>query len=247
MRFALRSLGYRRDPDVKKPNLVVPSRGSDDVVRPKRATRSASTDEKLSMKGSKPAVGIGIDELDVDSEVLGSKEGDGEVMEAANSLDRDGYDVMTGADAERQEITQNNVNDILNPSKESVNVGSNVSNVGQRKESNENVSWLSLNENGSNVWNKKAVSNEVGSSNDTIMEDGNKRRPISFVNVFQGISGNGSNKLVRVPVQVNDQGREVVVMDPVVEERSMCMEKPKPDKVPLWVKIMNVPLEAWNA
>ncbi|GJZ67450.1 RNA-directed DNA polymerase, eukaryota, reverse transcriptase zinc-binding domain protein [Tanacetum coccineum] len=273
-------------------------------------------------------------------------------------LDREGYGVMTGADAERQEITQKNVvsgkinsnvhvntkgggnvssfdmempvpfheNDILNPSKESVNVGSNVSNVGQRKESNENVSWPSLNENGSNAWNKKAVGNEVGSSNDTIMEDGNERRPTSFVNVFQGISGNGSNKLVRVPVKVNDQGREVVVMDPVVEEGSkkwdltlvryfvglkmgyyeisghlkrmwishqlaeiitndcglyflkfrslegmnfvlengpwlvdskpffvkkweagMCMEKPKPDKVPLWVKIMNVPLEAWNA
>ncbi|GJU38598.1 zinc knuckle CX2CX4HX4C containing protein [Tanacetum coccineum] len=29
-------------------------------------------------------------------------------------------------------------------------------------------------------------------------------------------------------------------------EAGLCMVKPKPSKVPLWVKIMNVPLEAWN-
>ncbi|GKC72503.1 hypothetical protein Tco_1118386 [Tanacetum coccineum] len=43
----------------KKTNSVVPPRGSDDVVRPKRATKSASTNEKLAMKGSKTVVGIG--------------------------------------------------------------------------------------------------------------------------------------------------------------------------------------------
>ncbi|GJT75531.1 RNA-directed DNA polymerase, eukaryota, reverse transcriptase zinc-binding domain protein [Tanacetum coccineum] len=29
-------------------------------------------------------------------------------------------------------------------------------------------------------------------------------------------------------------------------EAGLCMEKPEPTKVPLWVKILNVPLEAWN-
>ncbi|GJU06223.1 zinc knuckle CX2CX4HX4C containing protein [Tanacetum coccineum] len=29
-------------------------------------------------------------------------------------------------------------------------------------------------------------------------------------------------------------------------EAGLCMEKPEPTRVPLWVKIMNVPLEAWN-
>nr|GEV11384.1 zinc knuckle CX2CX4HX4C [Tanacetum cinerariifolium] len=29
-------------------------------------------------------------------------------------------------------------------------------------------------------------------------------------------------------------------------EAGLCMEKPKPTKVPLWVKILNVPLKAWN-
>ncbi|GJY90172.1 hypothetical protein Tco_0505368 [Tanacetum coccineum] len=27
----------------------------------------------------------------------------------------------------------------------------------------------------------------------------------------------------------------------------MCMQKPKPSKVPLWVRIMNIPLDAWNS
>ncbi|GKA88883.1 RNA-directed DNA polymerase, eukaryota, reverse transcriptase zinc-binding domain protein [Tanacetum coccineum] len=30
-------------------------------------------------------------------------------------------------------------------------------------------------------------------------------------------------------------------------EAGMCMQKPEPSKVPLWVKIMNIPLEAWNS
>ncbi|GJV66510.1 RNA-directed DNA polymerase, eukaryota, reverse transcriptase zinc-binding domain protein, partial [Tanacetum coccineum] len=30
-------------------------------------------------------------------------------------------------------------------------------------------------------------------------------------------------------------------------EAGLCMEKPEPSKVPIWVKIMNVPLEAWNS
>ncbi|GJW59910.1 gag-pol polyprotein [Tanacetum coccineum] len=29
-------------------------------------------------------------------------------------------------------------------------------------------------------------------------------------------------------------------------EAGLCMDKPEPTRVPLWVKIMNVPLEAWN-
>ena len=29
-------------------------------------------------------------------------------------------------------------------------------------------------------------------------------------------------------------------------EAGLCMERPEPSKVPIWVKILNVPLEAWN-
>ncbi|GJZ52154.1 RNA-directed DNA polymerase, eukaryota, reverse transcriptase zinc-binding domain protein [Tanacetum coccineum] len=34
--------------------------------------------------------------------------------------------------------------------------------------------------------------------------------------------------------------------NPILESR-LCMEKPEPSRVPLWVIIMNVPLEAWNS
>ncbi|GJR68831.1 RNA-directed DNA polymerase, eukaryota, reverse transcriptase zinc-binding domain protein [Tanacetum coccineum] len=68
----------------------------------------------------------------------------------------------------------------------------------------------------------------------------------------------GNNKLKLIPGRINELGKEVVDMDPVIEEvdgkplfvqkweAGLCMVKPEPSKVPLWVKIMNVPLEAWN-
>ncbi|GKF90906.1 hypothetical protein Tco_0274607, partial [Tanacetum coccineum] len=52
-----------RDPDPKNPNSVPPARGSDDVIKPKRASRSGGNDVKLAPKYtfsiSKPAVGSG--------------------------------------------------------------------------------------------------------------------------------------------------------------------------------------------
>ncbi|GKA59320.1 hypothetical protein Tco_0758633, partial [Tanacetum coccineum] len=52
-----------RDPDPKNPNSVPPARGSDDVIKPKRASRSGHSDVKLAPKYtfaiSKPAVNSG--------------------------------------------------------------------------------------------------------------------------------------------------------------------------------------------
>ncbi|GKD02476.1 hypothetical protein Tco_1177450 [Tanacetum coccineum] len=52
-----------RDPDPKNPNFVPPPRGLDDVIKPKRATRSSNIDVKLALKYtfsiSKPALGSG--------------------------------------------------------------------------------------------------------------------------------------------------------------------------------------------
>ncbi|GKE48400.1 hypothetical protein Tco_1479658, partial [Tanacetum coccineum] len=52
-----------RDPDPKNPNSVPPARGSDDVIKPKRASRSGHNDVKLAPKYtfaiSKPAVNSG--------------------------------------------------------------------------------------------------------------------------------------------------------------------------------------------
>ncbi|GJZ52721.1 putative reverse transcriptase domain-containing protein, partial [Tanacetum coccineum] len=170
---------------------------------------------------------------------------------------------------------------------------------------------------------------KVGSTSamndETMGENGDGRKASSFVNAVQGMSQSGNNKLKLIPGRINDLGKEVVDMDPVIEEGSkawvmtlvgyfvglkmshreilghlrrmwrayhldeiimnecglyffkfksdegmqfvlengpwlvdgkplfvqkweagLCMVKPEPSKVPLWVKIMNVPLEAWN-
>ncbi|GKC32324.1 RNA-directed DNA polymerase, eukaryota, reverse transcriptase zinc-binding domain protein [Tanacetum coccineum] len=60
-----------------------------------------------------------------------------------------------------------------------------------------------------------------------------------------------------VPCAISE-GRLMVEMDPLIEEGSkkwgltvrwvagICLNKPEPTRLPLWVKIFNVPLEAWN-
>ncbi|GJX07044.1 zinc knuckle CX2CX4HX4C containing protein [Tanacetum coccineum] len=176
----------------------------------------------------------------------------------------------------------------------------------------------------------KSVSNfdvEEGSRmNDVNMGDnGSVKKPFSFISALTGDKVSGNNKLKYVPGSLNDAGREVADMDPVIEDGStkwnmtvighfvgyrmsyreimgnlrrmwrsyqfddiimnnsglyfckfkshdgmqavienglwlvdnkpffvqkwepgLCMSKPEVTKVPLWVKIYNVPLEAWN-
>ncbi|PWA99170.1 hypothetical protein CTI12_AA010980 [Artemisia annua] len=64
----------------------------------------------------------------------------------------------------------------------------------------------------------------VSSSQGLTENDVNK--DVSFASAFKGLTGYGNNKLTKVPVRINEQGREVVDMDPVIEEdritTSMC-------------------------
>ncbi|GJT53770.1 ribonuclease H-like domain-containing protein [Tanacetum coccineum] len=130
---------------------------------------------------------------------------------------------------------------------------------------------------------------------DGVMEDvPAKKKHVSFINVVQGLNKPGSNKLKLIPVCMNDQGKKVVDMDPLVEkayhldeiimndcglyflkfksdegmqyvlenglwlvdglplfvqkwEAGMCMSKLEPKKVPLWVRIYDIHLEALNS
>ncbi|GJZ32020.1 zinc knuckle CX2CX4HX4C containing protein [Tanacetum coccineum] len=116
-------------------------------------------------------------------------------------------------------------------------------------------------------WDKNNVSgvrngiNEFGESSggkDVEMQvNSSFKKAVSFSNVVQGTSFVGDNKLKLVPCTTN-KGRKVVEMDPVIEEvdqkplfvqrwvTGICLDKPEPARIPLWVKIYNVPLEAWN-
>ncbi|GJZ20364.1 hypothetical protein Tco_0556954, partial [Tanacetum coccineum] len=56
---------------------------------------------------------------------------------------------------------------------------------------------------------------------DTEMFDSvNGKRPMSFISTIQGMNANGNNKLSRILVMVNEKGKNVVDMDPVLEEGS---------------------------
>ncbi|GJX87382.1 zinc knuckle CX2CX4HX4C containing protein [Tanacetum coccineum] len=59
------------------------------------------------------------------------------------------------------------------------------------------------------------------------------RSNISFASVAQGMANSGYNKLKLFPLLVD-------------EEPGLCLTKSEPTRIPLWVKIDNIPLEAWN-
>ncbi|GJZ68963.1 probable L-cysteine desulfhydrase, chloroplastic [Tanacetum coccineum] len=163
-----------------------------------------------------------------------------------------------------------NENVILNPGANFIN---DTSNEVRRNKVNgvvRNMVWLSLNE----INRKDMGINVVGvkATNTDMFDSTSGTKSMSFISTFQGLSASGNNKLSRIPVRVNKEFNKVVDMDPllsvkrmnfVLENRSwliegkplfvqkseaeLCMEKPEPTRVPIWVIIMNVPLEAWNS
>ncbi|GJR07444.1 zinc knuckle CX2CX4HX4C containing protein [Tanacetum coccineum] len=106
----------------------------------------------------------------------------------------------------------------------------------------------------STVWGNNNVGNKRNSRTETSMSSGVKdfkiqennsfKKVVSFSNVVQGTSFMGDNKLNLVPCTIKE-GRKVVDIDPIIKE-GIFLDKPEPVRIPLWVKIYNVPLEAWN-
>ena len=65
------------------------------------------------------------------------------------------------------------------------------------------------------------TSNEAQVVNDTMMSENiEPAKPLSFANAVQGLSPNGNNRLRLIPVVVNEQGKEVVDLDPLIEKGS---------------------------
>ncbi|GKD71309.1 hypothetical protein Tco_1325399 [Tanacetum coccineum] len=89
---------------------------------------------------------------------------------------------------------------------------------------NESEKWPSLNEN-RNVNNmdiSREKLDEVRHVNeDSVMQEGDSvKKSVSFVKAVQGIKGSGNNKLRRIPVSIDESGKERVDMDPLIEEGS---------------------------
>ncbi|GJS31911.1 RNA-directed DNA polymerase, eukaryota, reverse transcriptase zinc-binding domain protein [Tanacetum coccineum] len=85
-------------------------------------------------------------------------------------------------------------------------------------------------------WPNLSNVNDVSGSMDEVMNEAPVgMKHVSFVNVIQGLSKFGNNKLKLILVCMNDQGKRVVDVDPLV----------KKDKNGLW--IYDIPLEAWNS
>ncbi|GKA81989.1 hypothetical protein Tco_0788737 [Tanacetum coccineum] len=84
--------------------------------------------------------------------------------------------------------------------------------------------WPSLNETRSQNGMDRGGENVDGISivnDDVVMnESSTVKKTISFVSVVQGLRRSGNNKLRRVPVGVNENGKKVVEMDPIIKEGS---------------------------
>nr|GEW81642.1 hypothetical protein [Tanacetum cinerariifolium] len=87
------------------------------------------------------------------------------------------------------------------------------------------------------------------------------RGAMSFASVAQRMANSGNNKFKLFLLLVDEVGNKMVDLDLVVLEGSkkweliiigillepsLCLTKPELTRIPLWVKIYNTPLEAWN-
>ncbi|GJY35034.1 zinc knuckle CX2CX4HX4C containing protein [Tanacetum coccineum] len=72
---------------------------------------------------------------------------------------------------------------------------------------------------------------------DHVLEDGSKRWDLTLVGSVEGMNFVLENRPWLI------EGKPLFIQK---WEAGLCMEKPEPTRVPIWVRIMNVPLEAWN-
>ncbi|PWA52672.1 hypothetical protein CTI12_AA451060 [Artemisia annua] len=236
------------DPDPINPNpiLVPPPKESNEVSRYSRSTRSISGTGKSALK---------------QVNVL-SKTGSGSMKKSArkgNSKKKQLLKDMDGIEFEVEETEEMDARDEEVEYSTNVHVnGNNVENVASSSNGINVVGEIPvpfednplLNPGNGKVTNQsggRGETNEKRSNGDAVGEvtgingDQNGKKPMSFVNAFQGISGYGNNKLARFPVRMNDQasmcekayGRasfarvlvEVDATRELVEEIEVCYEK----------------------
>nr|GEV31126.1 hypothetical protein [Tanacetum cinerariifolium] len=93
--------------------------------------------------------------------------------------------------------------------------------------------------------------------NDEVQKENDEGYKFSYAKMVN--NSNLNNKLSLIPTEVNDNGIEVVIFDEeIVNEgskkweltkwdSSVSLDKAEPSALPLWVKLKNLPLEAWSS
>ncbi|GJU37562.1 RNA-directed DNA polymerase, eukaryota, reverse transcriptase zinc-binding domain protein [Tanacetum coccineum] len=291
---------FYRDPESKNPSSYIPDKVSDEFIKPKKITRSSirkpqlSTRMKHSRRVSFKAGKGSVSAKGMKGLVFGDDESEGgEIRDDGfdGDLDLNAFfdcqsvdsrrcgDSVSEKDA-RADLVKNMVSDLGNESSKVDNV-SKVNDYGLGFKDKlgpmpvplDKNPLLTVNTCVAEKWPK--VGSTSAMNDETIGENGDGRKTSSFINAVQGMSKSGNNKLKLIPGRINDLGKEVIDMDPFIEEvlidegmqfvfengpwlvdgkplfvqrweAGLCMVKPEPSKVPLWFKIMNVPLEAWN-
>ncbi|GKE05261.1 RNA-directed DNA polymerase, eukaryota, reverse transcriptase zinc-binding domain protein [Tanacetum coccineum] len=71
-----------------------------------------------------------------------------------------------------------------------------------------------------------------------------------FNDSYAKIIGNGSDlskELLYIHIRINENGDEVVIFEEELKwDPDVCNEKANPCKILIWIKLLNVPLEAWS-
>ncbi|GJY57634.1 RNA-directed DNA polymerase, eukaryota, reverse transcriptase zinc-binding domain protein [Tanacetum coccineum] len=279
--------------------IQIPPWGSDDVIRTKKSTRSQSKDSNVMNKQSKGVSKPTHVSFKKGSLKYGGKKGSSIEMEGVEFDDENSAglekELVSDIVNESIKVNMSNVgmfvsgslndlgpipvlvkdNHLLNPrtspvvSHRIIKRGEALTDGGNR--SNVEFSFYNV-EKWPSLSGKVNVGNEgMRRGNvDAVMNDsGSVKKLSSFINVVQGLSNGGSNKLNTFPVIVNDKGKFVADLDPIIEKGSknrsmtlvgyfvglkMSYREIMGHLRRMWiayhlgeVKIMNVPLEAWNA
>nr|GEX34580.1 zinc knuckle CX2CX4HX4C [Tanacetum cinerariifolium] len=251
-----------RDPEPNNPDSTLPLNGSNEFIKPRRSSRSSISKLPISfgVKSSKRV----LFKASKGSDSLKTMEEDDEVdgdLESNTYFDFQSVDsrICNESIFEIQaELEKELVSELVNESGKVYNVYGVVKNVNVSRDTSGgdigpipvpvsenpflNPNRSSVNslrpklayvDKGSSIIGNGMHINEYGVMNDKVMKESNVvKRADSFRNVVQGMGQYGNNKLKLIPEQRKEAG--------------MCMVKPKPTKVHVWVRIMNVPLEAWN-
>ncbi|GKE04383.1 RNA-directed DNA polymerase, eukaryota, reverse transcriptase zinc-binding domain protein, partial [Tanacetum coccineum] len=96
---------------------------------------------------------------------------------------------------------------------------------------------------------------ENGNGDNSYKAAGKEGINISYANIAR--KNNLDNKLNLIPTEINEDGVEVVIFDeeimvngkPMFVQKwdpSVSLDKTEPNKLPLWVRLRNLPLEAWT-
>ncbi|GJV35582.1 zinc knuckle CX2CX4HX4C containing protein [Tanacetum coccineum] len=185
----------------------------------KKTTRTMNLDPKITMKHAKSISGTGQVEIE-DGEDVG---GDGMVSEEGF-----GIKVMNLSSSEFGKTSVSK--EIEGHSNGNTGRPLSFSSVVQGSNNNGDVVPCTINE------------GRLMVDIDPLIEEGSKKWGLTVIVLFKFKSKDGLQSVI-------ENGSWLVDQKPLFVQTwvaGICLNKPEPTRIPLWVKIYNVPLEAWN-